>query len=64
MFLKSVGINTVREERKVYDLIYGQITFPKLIWYFVDTPHFQRLRNIKQLGCCSYVYPSTVHTRY
>ena len=48
----------------MYDPLYGFISFPKLIWKFIDTPHFQRLKNIKQLGCTNLVYPSTVHTRF
>lgn len=52
------------EKRKVYDNIHGFIYFPKLIWDFIDTPHFQRLRRIKQLGCLEYVFPGATHTRF
>jgi len=52
------------KSRKVFDNIYGFIDFPKEIWKFIDTPEFQRLRNIKQLGCLSYVFPGATHTRF
>lgn len=52
------------KSRKVYDTIYGFIFFPELIWEFIDTPEFQRLRNIKQLGCLSWVFPGAVHSRF
>lgn len=31
---------------------------------FIDTDHFQRLRNIKQMGLADIAYPGAVHTRF
>ena len=46
------------------DVIYGRISYPKVIYEIVDTEEFQRLRNIKQLGASSYVFPGGTHTRF
>ena len=48
----------------IKDCIYRFIRAPELCKYFIDTPEFQRLRNIKQLGLAHFVYPSAVHTRF
>lgn len=48
----------------IKDCIYGFIDVPELCLAFIDTPEFQRLRRIKQLGLAEYSYPSAVHTRY
>tara|TARA_R110002111_G_scaffold32790_1_gene65914 strand:+ start:54 stop:1007 length:954 start_codon:yes stop_codon:yes gene_type:complete len=48
----------------IKDAIYGFISIPNLCKVFIDTPEFQRLRRIKQLGLASYVFPSAVHTRF
>ena len=50
------------------DPVHGVMKFDKkekeLIKSIIDTPIFQRLRNIKQLGMASYVFPGAVHTRF
>ena len=51
-------------QRKVYDNIHGFIYFDQVIWDFIDTLHFQRLRKIKQLGGLEYVFPGGTHTRF
>ncbi|CAC5388670.1 SAMHD1 [Mytilus coruscus] len=46
------------------DPIHGTITLHPLLIKIIDTPQFQRLRNIKQLGGCYFVYPSASHNRF
>ena len=46
------------------DPIYGHILMPIYCRLIIDTPEFQRLRGIKQLGGGSYVYPSAIHNRF
>lgn len=46
------------------DPIHGYIRMNDICLQFIDTPQFQRLRDIKQLGTLSYIFPSATHTRY
>lgn len=55
--------NSGKNEKFVKDCLYKQIRIPPLCQEFIDTPEFQNLRWIKQLGHVHYVYPSAVHTR-
>ena len=48
----------------VRDAVHGDIELGALEMELIDTPEFQRLRGIKQLGTASLVYPSAVHTRF
>ncbi|XP_048051508.1 deoxynucleoside triphosphate triphosphohydrolase SAMHD1-like [Megalobrama amblycephala] len=59
---KNVDVET---PRKIFnDPIYGQIEFDPLLVKIIDTPQFQRLRHIKQLGGTYLVYPGATHTRF
>ena len=49
---------------EVYDIIHGNIHICDTAKKIIDTVEFQRLRKIKQLGCCYLVFPSAVHTRF
>ena len=49
---------------EIYDIIHGNIVIDVLAKRIIDTEEFQRLRNIKQLGCCNFVFPGAVHTRF
>lgn len=53
-------------KRKIInDPVYGFISIPAdLIYDIIEHPWFQRLRNIKQLGLTSFVYPGANHSRF
>ncbi|CAL8238970.1 unnamed protein product [Gadus morhua 'NCC'] len=46
------------------DPIHGHIELHPLLVKIIDTPQFQRLRNIKQLGGVYYVFPGASHNRF
>lgn len=48
----------------ILDRVYEHINLPPLVVAAVDTPAFQRLRGLKQLGASSFLYPGAVHTRF
>jgi len=49
---------------EVRDVIHGPIELYPWEIAVVDSPAFQRLRNIKQLGFSEFAYPCAVHNRY
>jgi HD superfamily phosphohydrolase len=52
------------KEKLLQDDVWGQISVTKMTLQFIDTPVFQRLRNLHQLGGAKWVYPSATHTRF
>ncbi|KAI0241262.1 Deoxynucleoside triphosphate triphosphohydrolase SAMHD1, partial [Lamellibrachia satsuma] len=46
------------------DCVHGHIELDPLCVAIIDTPQFQRLRHIKQLGGCYYVFPGASHNRF
>ena len=47
----------------VSDQIYGTIELHGCSWQIINTPEYQRLSNIKQLGAASFVFPCASTTR-
>jgi HD superfamily phosphohydrolase len=56
--------------QRLRDPVHGLITFrddnpvARLAWSLIDTPEFQRLRRIRQLGVSEFIYPGATHTRF
>eukprot|EP01062_Namystynia_karyoxenos_P078623 TRINITY_DN8130_c0_g1_i1.p1 TRINITY_DN8130_c0_g1~~TRINITY_DN8130_c0_g1_i1.p1 ORF type:complete len:646 (+),score=190.27 TRINITY_DN8130_c0_g1_i1:76-1938(+) len=48
----------------IVDTVHGHMTFEECLVRVIDTPEFQRLRQLKQLGTTHYVSPDAVHTRF
>src|SRR6185295_18134304 len=51
-------------KKLVRDAVHGDIELGALEIELIDTPEFQRLRGIRQLGTAYLVFPSAVHTRF
>ncbi len=51
-------------EKQIYDNVHGYIGLTSEELRIIDSPIFQRLRYIKQLGPAFLVYPGAVHTRF
>jgi len=56
---------SINKRKIINDPVYGFISIPgDLIYDIIEHPWFQRLRNIKQLGLTSFVYPGANHSRF
>ena len=55
--------------KRIRDPVHGLITFDlskevdKAAWRLINTPEFQRLRRVKQLGVSEFIFPGATHTR-
>ncbi len=59
-----IGENNRRESIVIHDATWGTNSFQKHEIDIINTPLFQRLRNIKQMGFVDYIYPSAKHSRF
>lgn len=56
--------------KRLRDPVHGLIVFDEnkpidmLAWKLIDTPEFQRLRRIHQLGVSEFTFPGAVHARF
>lgn len=46
------------------DAVHGLMRLDGISTLIVDTPQFQRLRELKQLGLTYFVFPSASHNRF
>ena len=54
----------ITKEKRLHDRCHGQISLEPLLVRILDTREFQRLRTLKQLGGCAFVYPDASHSRF
>ena len=58
-------VHNTNKRKIINDPVYGFIGIPgDFIFDLIEHPWFQRLRNIKQLGLTSFVYPGANHSRF
>lgn len=62
---KNNLLNDLLNDYKIInDIIHGSVNLSKLAMMIIDTPEFQRLRYLKQLSTCYFVFPNAIHTRF
>ena len=54
----------LRPTKTIRIAVTGDVLLTALEVELVDTPDFQRLRRVRQLGTASFVYPTALHTRF
>jgi HD superfamily phosphohydrolase len=57
-------VNHLKIEKRIADPIHGLIRLTDLESQILETPYFQRLRDVRQLGIAEYVYPGATHSRF
>jgi HD superfamily phosphohydrolase len=51
-------------DKEFRDAVHGDIRLNSFEWAVVNTPEFQRMRGIRQLGLANLIYPSAQHSRF
>lgn len=54
----------IKYRKEFYDNVHGFVRVTKIENEIIDSPFFQRLRNISQLGLLNYIFPGALHNRF
>jgi len=57
-------VDYLHPHREIFDNVHGFIKVTKAESDIIDSPYFQRLRKIRQLGLVDYVFPGALHNRF
>ncbi len=57
-------MNYLKDYKIINDIVHGSISLSRIATLIIDTPEFQRLRYLKQLSTCYFVFPNAVHSRF
>ena len=60
----SAIATTLQSGKLINDPIHGHLFVEDDLVAVIDTPHFQRLRDLKQLGTSYFVFPGACHNRF
>jgi HD superfamily phosphohydrolase len=60
----SISYRPIKFDKTIRIAVTGDVRVTRTERRIIDTPAFQRLRGIKQLGPSVWVYPTAVHTRF
>ena len=60
----SAMASALQSGKLIHDPIHGHIYVDDDLVCIIDTPHFQRLRDLKQLGTSYFVFPGACHNRF
>lgn len=63
--LKLTSQNNKYKEKTLFnDSVHVNIEFDGMVRRIIDTPEFQRLSHLKQLGTCDFVFRGATHSRF
>lgn len=61
---QNLARNGLEIEKRIYDCVHGYIELTEPEVKVINTPVFQRLHHVRQLGFSYLVYPTAQHTRF
>lgn len=64
IYILVMPIYIKQDYKQFNDIIHGDINISNIAALIIDTPYFQRLADLHQLGTCHYVFRCATHTRF